>query len=57
MKRESQSLGRSGHSKQMHLLERWITIVQTSREITPARLMSMLRLTVGQYNQLKSWVN
>jgi len=56
VRRESQSLGSSGFSKQQALVHKWVKIVTERGEIKPFELQNMLRITVGQYNQLKRYV-
>jgi len=46
----------SGFSRQSQLLDKWIRIVQSQGNISRNKLINMMRITVAQYNQLKSFV-
>jgi len=46
----------SGFSKQIQLMNKWTSIVKKYKEIDKYDLMIELRITVGQYNQMKGFV-
>jgi len=46
----------SGYSKQFQLMNNWTRIVKEHKEINKFDLMDKLRITVGQYNQMKGFV-
>jgi len=46
----------SGFSKQIQLMNKWTRIVKEWKEIDKYDLMMELRITVGQYNQMKGFV-
>ncbi len=46
----------SGFSKQIQLMNEWTRIVKKYKEIDKYDLMMELRITVGQYNQMKGFV-
>ena len=46
----------SGYSKQFQLMNKWTRIVKERGEINKYDLMIELRITVGQYNQMKGFV-
>jgi len=46
----------SGYSKQFQLMNKWTRIVKERGEINKYDLMDELRISVGQYNQMKGFV-
>jgi len=46
----------SGYSKQFQLMNKWTLIVKEKKEINKYDLMDQLRISVGQYNQMKGFV-
>ncbi len=46
----------SGFSKQIQLMNKWTRIVKEWKEIDKYDLMMELRITVGQYNQMKGFI-
>jgi len=46
----------SGYSKQFQLMNKWTLIVKERGEINKYDLMDELRISVGQYNQMKGFV-
>jgi len=46
----------SGYSKQFQLMNKWTLIVKEKKEINKFDLMDELRISVGQYNQMKGFV-
>jgi len=46
----------SGYSKQYQLMNKWTMIVKEKKEINKFDLMDKLRISVGQYNQMKGFV-
>jgi len=46
----------SGFTKQFQLMNNWTKIVKEHKEINKYDLMMELRITVGQYNQMKGFV-
>jgi len=46
----------SGYSKQYQLMNKWTMIVKEKKEINKYDLMEELRISVGQYNQMKGFV-
>ena len=46
----------SGYSKQFQLMTKWTGIVKKYGEINKYDLMTELKITVGQYNQTKGFV-